>query len=90
MVISVGEGMAASTSIEGMDAMFQPRPHGVIAVDPLSSIHISVEAKSTLCPGRAEVREPARVAGGLGQQPIAKSRDLAGGCFEGLQPIEGR
>ena len=34
-VISVGEGMAASTSNEDMDAMFQPRPHGAIAVGPL-------------------------------------------------------
>ena len=33
-VISVGEGMAASTSNEDMDAMFQPRPHGAIAVGP--------------------------------------------------------
>ena len=36
-VISVGEGMAASTSDEDMDAMFQPRPHGAIAVDPLGA-----------------------------------------------------
>ena len=28
--------MAASTSGEDMDAMFQPRPHGAIAVDPLT------------------------------------------------------
>src|SRR5215470_18081837 len=34
-VISVGAGMAASTSGEDMDAMFQPRPHGAIAIDPL-------------------------------------------------------
>src|SRR5262245_6536117 len=34
-VISVGEGMAASTSEEDKDAMFQPRPHGAIAADPL-------------------------------------------------------
>ena len=27
--------MAASTSGEDVDAMFQPRPHGAIAVDPL-------------------------------------------------------
>ena len=27
--------MAASTSDEDKDAMFQPRPHGAIAVDPL-------------------------------------------------------
>src|SRR6185295_2764311 len=33
-VISVGEGTAASTSEEDMDAMFQPRPHGAIAVGP--------------------------------------------------------
>src|SRR5262245_17038913 len=37
-VISVGEGMAASTSNEDMDAMFQPRPHGAIAVGPLGTI----------------------------------------------------
>ena len=36
-VISVGEGMMASTSNEDMDAMFQPRPHGAIAVGPLSA-----------------------------------------------------
>src|SRR5215467_12758331 len=36
-VIWVGEGMVASTSEEDMDAMFRPRPHGVIAVDPLLS-----------------------------------------------------
>src|SRR5262249_57067012 len=35
-VISVGEGMAASTSKEDLDAIFQPRPYGVIAVDPLT------------------------------------------------------
>ena len=40
-VISVGEGIAASTSEEDMDAMFQPRPHGAIAVDPLTQVHIS-------------------------------------------------
>ena len=58
-MISIGEGMAASTSEEDMDAMFQPRPHGVIAVDPLPPMHISVGTKSTLRPN---------VAGGLSQQ----------------------
>jgi hypothetical protein len=29
--------MAASTSGEDMDAIFQPRPHGAIAVDPLAT-----------------------------------------------------
>ena len=47
-VISVGEGMAASTSYEDMDAMFQPRPHGAIAVDPLTEVHITIEAVSTV------------------------------------------
>ena len=37
VAISVGEGMSASTSNEDMDAMFQPRPHGAIAVGPLSA-----------------------------------------------------
>src|SRR6476660_642305 len=36
-VISVGEGMVASTSEEDMDAMFQPRPHGAIAIGPLNT-----------------------------------------------------
>src|SRR5215510_10932328 len=48
-VISVGEGMAASTSKEDMDAMFQPRPYGAIAVDPLTSVHITPEQKSIFC-----------------------------------------
>src|SRR5215467_9351115 len=47
-VISVGEGMAASTSKEDMDAIFQPRPYGVIAVDPLTRVHITEVEKSTL------------------------------------------
>ena len=37
MVISVVEAMSVSTSIEDMDAIFQPRPHGAIAVGSLSA-----------------------------------------------------
>lgn len=43
-----GEGMAASTSNEDIDAMCQSRPHGAIAVGSRGEIHISPEAKSTL------------------------------------------
>src|SRR6516162_6519136 len=46
VVISVGEGMAAPTSKEDMDAIFQPRPYGAIAVDPLTRVHITAEQKS--------------------------------------------
>jgi len=45
--------MAASTSGEDVDAMFQPRPHGAIAINPVTAIHISSLAKSTLGPGQA-------------------------------------
>ena len=55
--------------------MFRPRPHGVIAVDPLLSMHISATAKSTLW-ARAQLLELAHVVGGLGHQPIAKGHDL--------------
>src|SRR5262249_25117859 len=44
-VISVGEGMAASTSGEDMDAIFRPGPHGAIAVDPLSQVQHHKGAK---------------------------------------------
>jgi hypothetical protein len=33
---------------EDVDAMFQPRPHGAIAVDPLTEVHITIEAVSTV------------------------------------------
>jgi hypothetical protein len=32
--------------------MFQPRPHGVIAVDPLKAMHIKVLGMSTLHAGK--------------------------------------
>src|SRR5262245_30808958 len=74
-VISVGEGMAASTSEEDMDAMFRPRPHGAIAVAPLLSVHISATAKSILW-SRAQFLKLPHVVGGLGHQPIAESHNL--------------
>src|SRR5262245_3151819 len=79
-VISVGEGMTASTSNEDMDAIFQPRPHGAIAVSPRRQMHISTEIKSTLRPGHAELLESARVAGRLGEEPIPKGHDLWQRC----------
>jgi len=79
-VISVGEGMAASTSDEDMDAMFQPRPHGAIAASPVVKTHISASARSTLCSRHAELLELTHIARGLGQQPIAKDYDFWEGC----------
>src|SRR5215475_8588900 len=77
-VISVGEGMAASTSKEDMDAIFQPRPYGVIAVDPLTSVHITAKPKSISCalaggkPRRVEFPEVPQIAGRLGNEPVSE------------------
>ena len=46
MVISVG--MSAPTSNEDMDAMFQPRPHGAIAVVPPKCKSTSARRQSQL------------------------------------------
>src|SRR5262249_5496707 len=78
-VISVGEGMIASTSHEVMDAMFQPRPHEAIAIGPPTCKSTSAGAMSTLGPGCTQLLELARIAGGLGQEPIAKGHDFRQG-----------
>src|SRR5215475_5181354 len=81
-VIPAGEGMAASTSKEYMDAIFQPRPYGVIAVDPLRRVHITAEQKLIFCAlgcrklGRAKFLKLPQVAGRLGNEPISEGDDL--------------
>ena len=78
--------MAASTSKEDMDAIFQPRPYGVIAVDPLTQVHITEAEKSTLCalegvgPNHAEFPEMPQVAGRLGNEPVSEGDDLRERC----------
>src|SRR5262249_18647 len=72
-----------STSQEDMDAIFQPRPHGVIAVDPLCAMHITSGGMSTPRSYRNRSRtslfELPDVVCGLGEQPIPERHDLGKG-----------
>ena len=69
--------MAASTSEEDMDAIFQPRPHGAIAIDPLTTSP-SDFAKDVNCLLQGSTTQQACARGQLMRRPRDPSNDQTG------------